>query len=95
MTASHVLILSQRHVSDFFSMSEIEKHSLTEALSAIKEELLVKDSSISGFNIGMNCGESSGQTIFHFHCHLIPRRLGDTPDPRGGVRGVIADKQKY
>jgi ATP adenylyltransferase len=48
-----------------------------------------------GFNIGMNCGASAGQTIFHAHIHLIPRRGGDVDDPRGGVRGVIADRQKY
>jgi ATP adenylyltransferase len=39
--------------------------------------------------------ESAGQTIFHTHIHLIPRRDGDTPDPRGGVRGVIPDKMDY
>lgn len=47
------------------------------------------------FNIGINFGESAGQTIFHAHIHLIPRRDGDTPDPRSGVRGVIPDKMSY
>ena len=47
------------------------------------------------FNIGINFGESAGQTIFHIHIHLIPRRDGDTPDPRGGVRGVIPDMMSY
>ena len=40
-------------------------------------------------------GVSAGQTIFHCHIHLIPRRDGDVKDPRGGVRGVIPEKQKY
>ncbi len=31
----------------------------------------------------------------HVHIHLIPRYKGDTKDPRGGVRGVIPEKQKY
>ena len=53
------------------------------------------DNSITGFNIGMNSGESAGQTIMHSHIHLIPRREGDTPKPRGGVRGVIPDKMDY
>ena len=48
-----------------------------------------------GFNVGMNCGEAAGQTVMHFHCHLIPRTHGDTPRPRGGVRGVIPSKQSY
>ena len=53
------------------------------------------DSTITGFNIGTNCGESAGQTIFHAHLHLIPRREGDTANPKGGVRGVIPDKMGY
>ena len=50
---------------------------------------------IEGFNIGNNSGEVSGQTIFHTHIHFIPRRKGDTINPRGGVRGVIRSKQYY
>ncbi len=51
--------------------------------------------SITGYNIGVNSGESAGQTIFHVHYHLIPRRDGDTENPRGGVRGVIPGKRGY
>ena len=47
------------------------------------------------FNIGINNGEDAGQTIYHCHIHLIPRRKGDVESPRGGVRGVIPDKQSY
>ena len=54
-----------------------------------------EDNSITGFNIGINQGESAGQTVMHLHIHLIPRRKGDVNDPRGGVRGVIQSKQKY
>ena len=64
-------------------------------LDTQKTELKILDDTISGFNIRMNIGEDSGQTIFHCHIHIIPRRQGDTPDPRGGVRGVIPEKQKY
>ena len=49
----------------------------------------------AAYNIGMNCGEAAGQTVMHFHCHVIPRYHNDVPDPRGGVRGVIPAKQKY
>jgi len=48
-----------------------------------------------GFNIGLNYGKAAGQTVMYPHVHLIPRRDGDMEDPRGGVRGVIPEKQKY
>ena len=48
-----------------------------------------------GYNIGINDGPAAGQTVPHLHIHLIPRYAGDVPDPRGGVRWVIADKAKY
>lgn len=48
-----------------------------------------------GYNIGINSGEAAGQTIFHLHVHVIPRRHGDVADPRGGVRHVIPAKADY
>ncbi len=48
-----------------------------------------------GFNVGFNQGAAAGQTIFHFHLHVIPRFAGDVPDPRGGVRHVIPSKGNY
>jgi len=53
------------------------------------------DPMVTGFNIGNNSGKDAGQTIFHCHFHLIPRRSGDVSDPRGSVRGVIPDNQRY
>ena len=47
------------------------------------------------YNIGQNIGTAAGQTVMYPHVHLIPRRHGDMKDPKGGVRGVIPDKQKY
>ena len=48
-----------------------------------------------GYNIGMNLGEKAGQSIMHLHVHLIPRYDGDVKNPRGGVRGIISEKQNY
>ncbi|MCH8517348.1 MAG: HIT family protein [Cyclobacteriaceae bacterium] len=48
-----------------------------------------------GYNIGMNCGAAAGQTVMHFHCHVIPRYSGDTPNPRGGIRHCIPGKGDY
>jgi|SRR3712207_8356366 len=95
VTEGHMLVIPLRHTPDFFSMTEEER---TDALSLIDElvrRLRTLDATVTGFNIGMNCGESAGQTIMHAHVHVIPRRQGDTPDPRGGVRGVIPDKMSY
>jgi ATP adenylyltransferase len=61
----------------------------------MKKRILEGDSLITGFNIGANSGKSAGQTVFHAHIHLIPRRDGDISNPRGGVRGVIPDKMSY
>ncbi len=57
-----------------------------------KKELLLINPSITGFNIGMNKGKDAGQTVFHCHVHLIPRRKGDVDNPTGGVRNVIPGK---
>ena len=64
-------------------------------LNNIKTDIETSDSLVKGFNIGINNGETAGQTIFHCHIHLIPRRKGDTANPRGGVRGVIPSKMNY
>lgn len=91
----HHLIFPKRHALDWFSISEKERRDVDALIRILKKRLSESDSTISGFNIGMNCGESAGQTIFHAHIHLIPRRDGDTPKPKGGVRGVIPGKMGY
>ena len=48
-----------------------------------------------GFNVGANCGEAAGQSVWHAHIHVIPRYKGDTPNPKGGVRHVIPLKGNY
>jgi diadenosine tetraphosphate (Ap4A) HIT family hydrolase len=54
-----------------------------------------EDKTVAGFNVGSNCGEAAGQTVGHAHIHLIPRRMGDTPDPMGEVRCAIAERRVY
>ena len=76
-------------------MTKTERDDATELIRVLKNRLESKDKTITGFNIGMNSGESAGQTVMHSHIHLIPRRDGDTKKPRGGVRGVIPDKMSY
>ena len=92
---NHLLIIPKRHTEDYFSLSENERFEANQLIKISRKNILQNDSTVTGFNIGMNCGESAGQTIFHCHIHLIPRRDGDTPAPRGGVRGVIPSKMSY
>ena len=95
VTDYHTLVVPKRHVTDFFTMSEQERRDAEALILLMKNDILQNDPSVTGFNMGINCGESAGQTIMHAHIHLIPRRDGDTPNPRGGVRGVIPDKMSY
>ena len=79
---------------DYFSLSDVEKKDLT-ALIDIAKDIIEKDYSPDGYNIGMNCGVVAGQTVMHFHCHVIPRYKGDMEDPRGGIRHCIEGKGYY
>ena len=91
----HSLLITKRHVVSYFQCSKEEIEEIPTILDTQKTELKILDDTITGFNIGMNIGEDAGQTIFHCHIHIIPRRHGDTPNPKGGIRGVIPDKQSY
>lgn len=95
VSEGHHLIIPFRHTDNYFSMTETERNDSTELIRVLKNQLEESDNTINGFNIGMNSGESAGQTIMHSHIHLIPRRHGDTENPRGGVRGVIPNKMDY
>ena len=95
VTKHHTLIISNRHIDDYFKLSLEELNELNQILKEQKEKLKLLDSTISGYNVGVNVGKDAGQSIMHCHIHLIPRRKGDVDDPKGGVRGVIPSKQKY
>ena len=95
VTPLHSLVITKRHVVSYFQCSKEEHDEIPMILDTQKTELKILDNSITGFNIGMNIGEDAGQTVFHFHIHIIPRRKGDSDNPRGGVRGVIPNKQGY
>lgn len=95
VTKMHALVIPRRHTSDFFTLTKEEIISCSDLLGETKEILTAKDPSIEGFNIGLNVGSVAGQTIFHCHFHLIPRRRGDVENPRGGVRHLIPGKGFY
>jgi len=95
VTEGHTLIIPKRHVADYFDLTPNETSDIQELLQKHKALIEVNDESVDGFNIGINVGATAGQTVFHVHVHLIPRRIGDVENPKGGVRGVIPAKQKY
>jgi diadenosine tetraphosphate (Ap4A) HIT family hydrolase len=94
VSEGHTLIVPKRHVQSFFELHAIEKAAIIQALEEAKEAL-DREFSPAGYNIGINDGESAGQTIPHVHVHLIPRYKSDTDDPRGGVRWIFPEKAKY
>ena len=95
VTEGHTLFIPKRHVADYFDLNPNEKSDIQELLQKHKAMIEVNDESVDGFNIGINVGATAGQTVLHVHVHIIPRRIGDVENPKGGVRGVIPAKQKY
>ena len=91
----HCLIIPKRHIKDFFELTNEELIACNDLIKKVKDEILNKDRTVKGFNIGSNAGKISGQSILHCHFHLIPRRKGDVENPQGGVRSVIPNKQYY
>lgn len=94
VSPGHVLVISNEPRLDFFDLSAEERAGLEEAI-LLAERLISERHRPDGYNIGMNCGAAAGQTVFHFHCHVIPRYKGDMEDPRGGVRHCILGKGYY
>lgn len=94
VSPGHALLIPKRHVLSLFALSESEWMSFGRVLKDAKEKL---DSTYApaGYNIGVNQGEAAGQSIAHVHIHIIPRYKGDHAAPRGGIRGVIPERQGY
>lgn len=94
VSKGHTLVIPKRHISSYFECTDDERLELWSLVEQVKT-LLESEFEPDGFNIGINIGAAAGQTVPHMHIHIIPRYLGDMDDPRGGVRGVIPEKQKY
>jgi ATP adenylyltransferase len=95
VTPAHTLIIPKRHTSDFFTLTQPELNAVNQLLASQKRAIARTDETVAGFNIGVNIGEAAGQTIMHCHVHLIPRRIDDVEQPRGGVRHIIPGKGSY
>lgn len=73
----HALILPKKHFDDAFSMDE-ETASKVFAVAVKVAKAMKEVLNFDGMNIVQNNGTIAGQTVFHFHMHLIPRYKGDT-----------------
>lgn len=94
VSPGHTLVIPRRHISSFFELDAAERDALLALLEEAKRRL-DREMQPAAYNIGINDGPAAGQTVPHLHIHLIPRYLGDQPDPRGGVRWIFPDKANY
>jgi len=94
LSPGHMLIIPRRHVEDYFALDEAEQAAIWQLVSQVRTRLDAERHP-DGYNLGVNVGEAAGQTVAHAHVHLIPRYEGDVPDPRGGIRWLLAEKAKY
>ena len=94
VSPGHMLVISNKQRKDYFELDSQELEELSTMIYKCKEIIETKYNP-DGYNIGMNCGKAAGQTIFHFHCHVIPRYSGDMKDPRGGVRHCVEGNGYY
>ncbi len=89
ISKGHILIIPKRHVETYFDATAEEHTAMINLIYRVKE-YIQKKYNPDGYNIGANVGLDAGQTVFHFHIHVIPRYRGDVADPRGGIRKVIS-----
>ena len=89
VTPGHTLIVPKQNTSE--NIAECVRYAIEMGNINVASE----DNDITGYNIGLNIGESAGQTCMYPHVHLIFRRDGDMEDPRGGVRHVIPERGNY
>lgn len=94
VSPGHVLIIPNEHIEEWFSATPKIQFDLIKAVNHMKA-ILDLELKPDGYNVGVNCGKAAGQSILHLHVHLIPRYIGDMENPKGGIRGVIPDKQNY
>lgn len=94
VSPGHCLIITRRHVAEYFQATAEEKAAIWALVDEMKA-VIDRDYNPDGYNVGVNIGGAAGQSVPHVHIHMIPRYTGDMENPRGGVRGVIPHKQKY
>lgn len=80
VTPGHALLVTRRHVPDWFAASPEEISELAAAVAIARQAIQARHRP-DGFNVGANIGEAGGQTVFHLHLHVLPRYFGQRPAP--------------
>ena len=88
VSPGHMLVIPKEHSPDFIPSPLEDKE---DAMALVEEctSFLETEYGPDGYNIGVNCGKAAGQSIFHWHIHIIPRYEGDVDVPNEGIREVI------
>ncbi len=94
LTDGHTLVVPRRHEPDFLALTAAEQTAILGLLAEIVA-VLARARRPDGYNLGVNVGGAAGQTVPHAHLHVIPRYVGDSEDPRGGVRWIIPSRARY
>jgi diadenosine tetraphosphate (Ap4A) HIT family hydrolase len=90
-TDGHTVVIPRRHVPRVSGLTEGEHAALWSLARRVADDLEVEHSP-DVFTLGMNDGPAAGQSTPHVHLHVVPRRHGDHPDPRGGIRRALPDR---
>ena len=93
VSPGHALVLPRRHVADWSDTTPEERLEVMKLIDRTRT-MIEQDHSPDGYNIGMNIGHAAGQTVFHTHIHVIPRYLGDVPNPKGGLRRILPNRPR-
>lgn len=95
VAVGHLLVLPLRHCGRLVDLDDEERAGLWALVhdTLAAPPTFVRD--VDGWTVGVNDGAAAGQVIDHIHVHLIPRRVGDVPDPRGGVRWVLGERAAW
>lgn len=94
IAVGHMLIVPKQHVASLFDLPDVELEAVWKLVSQVRDKIVV-ELKPDGFNLGVNDGLAAGQTMMHAHVHIIPRRNGDTDDPKGGIRWIMPGKARY
>jgi len=94
VSPGHCLIISKVAFQDYFDLPGSLREELGHTILSVKA-LIEESADPDGYNVGFNCSPAAGQSVMHFHCHVIPRYNGDMENPKGGVRYCIPEKGYY